>query len=64
MVGGMKRSGLREMNCQPPQKFERETKPQNSTETALFYTACYGFVLFNQIVKLKNKSKWNKKLNH
>jgi len=23
----------------------RETKPQNSTETALFYTACYGFVL-------------------
>lgn len=33
-------------------KFEWETKPQNSTETALFYTACYGFVLC-LIIKLK-----------
>lgn len=30
----------------PTTEFERETKPQNSTETALFYTACYGFVLY------------------
>ena len=34
------------MNYRTPQKFERETKPKNSTETALFYTVCYGFVLY------------------
>lgn len=27
-------------------EFKRETKPQNSTETALFYTVCYGFVIY------------------
>jgi hypothetical protein len=47
---------MRAMNCQADKMPERETKPQNSTETALFYTACYGFVLYSSI-NLKQISK-------
>jgi len=39
--GGMKRSGMRVINCQPPPKIKWETNHQNSTETALFYTTGY-----------------------
>lgn len=44
----MSSSGLKEQNLMKAQNYNRSTKHQNSTKTAITYTRCYG-QLFSQI---------------
>jgi hypothetical protein len=53
-AGGMKRSGLRDAHCQPPPKFERETKPQIALKPLCFIPLVMVSCFINQIVKLNN----------